>query len=170
MDKLARMYLKEVVTKHGIPVLIIYDRDPRFVSNFWKSLQKALDMSTAYHPQAKKFRTKPEEDYSNSRGYVASIACAIELLEKGGYIRPFKVLEKVGSVAYKLELHEELSRVHNTFHEPVEIMDCEVKRLKRSRIPLVKVRWNSRRGPKFTWEREDSIYRKKDPTHLLHKE
>ncbi|GKB46948.1 putative reverse transcriptase domain-containing protein [Tanacetum coccineum] len=55
MDKLARMYLKEVVTKHGIPVSIIYDRDPRFTSNFWKSLQKALgtslDMSTAYHPQ-----------------------------------------------------------------------------------------------------------------------
>ncbi|GJW59805.1 hypothetical protein Tco_0109140, partial [Tanacetum coccineum] len=83
------------------------------------------------------------------------------------YIRPFKVLEKVGSVAYKLELHEELSRVHNTFHEPVEIMDCEVKRLKRSRIPLVKVRWNSRRGPKFTWEREDQ-FRKKYP-HLFTK-
>ncbi|GKB26726.1 putative reverse transcriptase domain-containing protein [Tanacetum coccineum] len=55
MDKLARMYLKEVVTKHGIPVSIICDRDPRFKSNFWRSLQKALgtslDMSTAYHPQ-----------------------------------------------------------------------------------------------------------------------
>ncbi|GKG33213.1 putative reverse transcriptase domain-containing protein, partial [Tanacetum coccineum] len=55
MDKLARMYLKEIVTKHGIPVSIICDRDPRFASNFWKLLQKALgislDMSTAYHPQ-----------------------------------------------------------------------------------------------------------------------
>ncbi|GKE63309.1 putative reverse transcriptase domain-containing protein, partial [Tanacetum coccineum] len=55
MDKLARMYLKEVVTRHGIPVSIIYDHDPRFASNFWKSLQNALgtnlDMSTAYHPQ-----------------------------------------------------------------------------------------------------------------------
>ncbi|GJS92786.1 putative reverse transcriptase domain-containing protein [Tanacetum coccineum] len=39
--------------------------------------------------------------------------------------------------------------------EPVEIMDREVKRLKQSRIPIVKVRWNSRRGPEFTWERED---------------
>ncbi|GKB43223.1 putative reverse transcriptase domain-containing protein [Tanacetum coccineum] len=113
------------------------------------------------------------------------------------YVGPFKVLEKVGEVAYKLELPEELSRVHNTFHvsnlkkcyadeplavpldglhfddklqfveEPIEIMDHEVKRLKRSRIPLVTVRWNSRRGPEFTWEREDH-FRKKYP-HLFPK-
>ncbi|GJR11698.1 hypothetical protein Tco_0794350 [Tanacetum coccineum] len=113
------------------------------------------------------------------------------------YIGPFNVLEKVRDVAYKLELLEELSRVHNTFHvsnlkkchadeplavpldglhfddklqfveEPVEIMDREVKRLKQSRIPLVKVRWNSRRGPEFTWEREDQ-FRKKYP-HLFTK-
>nr|GFD29812.1 reverse transcriptase domain-containing protein [Tanacetum cinerariifolium] len=55
MDKLARIYLKEVVTRHGIPVSIISDRDPRFASNFWRSLQNALgtrlDMSTAYHPE-----------------------------------------------------------------------------------------------------------------------
>ncbi|GJT57420.1 putative reverse transcriptase domain-containing protein [Tanacetum coccineum] len=55
IEKLARMYLKEVVTRHGIPISIICDRDPRFASNFWRSLQKALgtnmDMSTAYHPQ-----------------------------------------------------------------------------------------------------------------------
>nr|GFA34250.1 reverse transcriptase domain-containing protein [Tanacetum cinerariifolium] len=55
MDKLARIYLKEVVTRHRIPVSIISDRDSRFASNFWRSLQKALgtrlDMSTAYHPE-----------------------------------------------------------------------------------------------------------------------
>ncbi|GKB40990.1 putative reverse transcriptase domain-containing protein, partial [Tanacetum coccineum] len=55
LEKLARMYLKEVVTRHGIPVSIIYDRDPRFASHFWRSLQKALGtslaMSTAYHPE-----------------------------------------------------------------------------------------------------------------------
>ncbi|GKG25688.1 hypothetical protein Tco_0398834, partial [Tanacetum coccineum] len=106
------------------------------------------------------------------------------------YVGPFKVLEKVGEVAYKIELPKELSRVHNTFHvsnlkkcyadeplavpldglhfddklqfvkEPVEIVDHEVKRLERSRIPLVKVRWNSKRGPEFTWEREDQFWKK----------
>ncbi|GJZ05178.1 putative reverse transcriptase domain-containing protein [Tanacetum coccineum] len=107
-----------------------------------------------------------------------------------GYVGPFKVLAKVGKVAYRLELPQELSRVHHTFHvsnlkkgyadeplvmplegihvddklqfveEPVEIMEREIKRLKRSQIPLVKVRWNSRKGPEFTWEREDSFKQK----------
>nr|GEW19747.1 putative reverse transcriptase domain-containing protein [Tanacetum cinerariifolium] len=69
------------------------------------------------------------------------------------YIGPFKILAKVGIVAYRLELPEQLSRVH----KPVKIMDREVKRLKQSRIPIVKVRWNSKRGPEFTWEREDQM-------------
>ncbi|GKG05819.1 hypothetical protein Tco_0325905, partial [Tanacetum coccineum] len=81
---------------------------------------------------------------------------------KPRYVGPFKVLERIGSVAYKLEIPQELSRVHNTFHlrfveEPVEIMDQEFKRLKQSCILIVKVRWNSRRGPEFTWEREDQF-------------
>ncbi|GKC87127.1 retrovirus-related pol polyprotein from transposon TNT 1-94, partial [Tanacetum coccineum] len=113
------------------------------------------------------------------------------------YVGPFTVLKKVGAVAYKLELPQEPSRVHNTFHvsnlkkcysddplvipleglqvddklyfveEPVEIMDHEVKQLRRSRVPIIKVRWNSRRGPKFTGEREDQ-FRKKYP-HLFTK-
>ncbi|GJZ01767.1 putative reverse transcriptase domain-containing protein [Tanacetum coccineum] len=80
-----------------------------------------------------------------------------------GYVGPFKVLEKVRSVSYKLELPQELRYVDDKLHfmeEPVEIMDREVKRLKQSRIPIVKVRWNSRRGPEFTWEREDQFQKK----------
>nr|GEX98936.1 putative reverse transcriptase domain-containing protein [Tanacetum cinerariifolium] len=97
------------------------------------------------------------------------------------YIRPFKVLAKVGTVAYRLELLKQLSIVHSTFHvfnlkkclsdeplaisldevhindklrfveELVEVMDREVNRLKQSCIPIIKVRWNSKRGPEFTW-------------------
>ncbi|GKD94621.1 putative reverse transcriptase domain-containing protein [Tanacetum coccineum] len=55
MENLTRQYLREVASKHGVPVLIISDRDGRFTYQFWKSLNKALgtqlDMSTAYHPQ-----------------------------------------------------------------------------------------------------------------------
>ncbi|GJT14485.1 putative reverse transcriptase domain-containing protein [Tanacetum coccineum] len=78
------------------------------------------------------------------------------------YVRPFKVLAKVGKVAYRLELPQELKGIHvddklQFMEEPVEIIEWEIKRLKRSRIPLVKVHWNFRRGPEFTWEREDSF-------------
>ncbi|GKC04359.1 putative reverse transcriptase domain-containing protein [Tanacetum coccineum] len=272
MDKLARMYLKEVVTRHGIPLSIICDHDPRFASNFYRSLQNALgtslDMSTAYHPQTDGQNERtiqtledmlrayaidfgrgwvnhlPLVEFSYNNSYHASIKAApIEALYgrkcrspvcwaevgkvqltspeivqettekiiqikqrmqaardrqkiyadlkckpvefhvgdkvmlkvspwkgvicfgKWGklnprYVGPFKVLEKVISVEYKLELPKELSRVHNTFYvsnlkkchadeplavpldglhfddklqfveEPVEIMDREVKRLK----------------------------------------
>ncbi|GKF70309.1 reverse transcriptase domain-containing protein, partial [Tanacetum coccineum] len=55
MEKLTRQYLKEVVSRHGVPVSIIFDRDSRFTSHFWQSLQEALgtqlDMHTTYHPQ-----------------------------------------------------------------------------------------------------------------------
>ncbi|GKE97393.1 hypothetical protein Tco_0020744 [Tanacetum coccineum] len=106
------------------------------------------------------------------------------------YVGPFEVLAKVGAVAYKLELPQELSRVHSIFHvsnmkkcysdeplaipldglhiddklhfveEPIEIMDREVNRLKQRRISIVKVWWNSRRGLEFTWEREDQFQKK----------
>ncbi|GJX44316.1 putative reverse transcriptase domain-containing protein [Tanacetum coccineum] len=111
------------------------------------------------------------------------------------YIGPFKIVARVGTVAYTLELPKELKGIHSTFHvsnlkkclaegdvvvpmeeiqlddklhmieEPVEIVDREVKQLKQSQIPIVKVRWNSQRGPEFTWEREDQI--KKNYPHLF---
>ncbi|GJX96929.1 putative reverse transcriptase domain-containing protein [Tanacetum coccineum] len=302
LEKLTRQYLKEVVSKHGVPVSIISDRDGKFTSHFWKSLHKALgtrlDMSTAYHPETdgQSERTiqtledmlracvldfgkgwdkhLPLVEFSYNNSYHTSIKAApfealygrkcrspicwaevgdsqltgpeiihetterivqikshiqaardrqksyadvrrkplefqvgdkvmlkvspwkgvIRFGKRGKlnprYIGPFKIIAKVGTVAYRLELPEKLSRVHSTFHvsklkkcmadeplaipldeiqvddklnfieEPVEIMDREVKRLKQSRIPIVKVRWNSRRGPEFTWEREDQMQKK----------
>ncbi|GKD67319.1 putative reverse transcriptase domain-containing protein [Tanacetum coccineum] len=88
------------------------------------------------------------------------------------YVGPFKVLEKAGECHADEPLAVLLDGLHvddklHFVEEPVEIMDREVKRLKRSRIPLVKVRWNSKRGPEFTWEREDQ-FQKKYP-HLFAK-
>ncbi|GJY29011.1 hypothetical protein Tco_0404778, partial [Tanacetum coccineum] len=69
------------------------------------------------------------------------------------YVGPFKVLEKIGELYF--------------VEEPLEIMGRKVKWLKRCRIPLVKVRWNSKRGPEYTWEREDQF--KKNYPHLFTK-
>ncbi|GJR39685.1 hypothetical protein Tco_1215369 [Tanacetum coccineum] len=111
------------------------------------------------------------------------------------YIGPFKILARLGHVAYTLELPEEFKGIHSTFHvsnlkkclaegdiivlmdeiqlddklqmieKPMEVVDREVKRLNQSRIPIVKLCWNSQRGPEFTWEREDQI--KKKYPHLF---
>ncbi|GJU02704.1 putative reverse transcriptase domain-containing protein [Tanacetum coccineum] len=120
LDKLARMYLKEVVTKHGIPVSIICDRDPRFSSNFWKSLQKALgtslDMSTAYHPE-----TDGQSERTIQTLEDMLRACVIDF--GNGWVKqlplPFEALygRKCRSPVCwaELELPQELSRVHNTF-------------------------------------------------------
>ncbi|GJU81344.1 putative reverse transcriptase domain-containing protein [Tanacetum coccineum] len=72
------------------------------------------------------------------------------------FVGPFEITERISPVTYRLRLPEELSSVHDTFH-PVEILEREFKNLKRSRIAIVNVRCNSKRGPKFTWEREDQM-------------
>ncbi|KAD2805532.1 hypothetical protein E3N88_38909 [Mikania micrantha] len=239
MEKLARHYVNEIVVRHGVPLSIIFDRDSRFTSRFWQSLQQSLgtsvNLSTAYHPQTdgQSERTiqtledmlracvldfggswdnhLPLIEFSYNNSYHNSIRCAqfealygrkcrvSNLLDRSvvrfgakdklapRYVGPFEITQRIGPVAYRLRLPDELSGVHDMFHvsnlkrcladkslvipleeiqvdeqlhfieEPVEIMDREAKRLKRSCIPIVKVRWNSKCGPEFTWEREDHM-------------
>nr|GEZ04956.1 putative reverse transcriptase domain-containing protein [Tanacetum cinerariifolium] len=199
MERLTQLYLKEIVCRHGVPVLIISDRDPRFASRFWSSLQKSLrtnlDMSTAYHPetdgQSKRMIQTLEDmlracvidfalygrkcrspicwsevgdtqltrlkmirettemivqiknrllDARSRQKSYADVRCKPLEFEVGDkvmlkvspwkgvirfrkhrklsprYIGPFKILSRVGPVAYKLELPQELQGIHNTFY------------------------------------------------------
>ncbi|GKD87977.1 putative reverse transcriptase domain-containing protein [Tanacetum coccineum] len=201
IEKLTRLYLKEVVSRHGVLISIISYRDSRFTSHFWQSLQKALgtqlDISTAYHLQTNGQsertiqtlkdmlcacvidfvkgwdRHLPLVEFSYNNSYHTSIKATPFKALYGRKCRSpvcwAKILAKVGTVAYRLELPKQLSRVHSTFYvsnlkkylsdntlvipldeiqiddklhfieEPVEIMDREVKGLKQSRIPIVEV-------------------------------
>lgn len=299
VSTLAQIYIDVIVRLHGVPLNIISDRDARFTSRFWQSLQTALgtqlNLSTAYHPQTdgqteRTIQTLedmlracvidfsgswdtylPLIEFSYNNSYHTSInmapfealygrkcrspICWNEIGEaqitgpilvqetsdkiaqirdnllkarsrqksyadkrrkplefqigdrvllkvspwkgvfrfgkKGKlaprYVGPFKILERIGKVAYRLELPEELSNIHPTFHvsnlkkclvdenlhvpideitveetmhyieKPLEIVDHGEKILKRSRIPIVLVRWNAKRGPELTWECEDHM-------------
>ncbi|GKA59361.1 putative reverse transcriptase domain-containing protein [Tanacetum coccineum] len=270
IDRLVRLYLNEIVARHGMPISIISDHDSQFTSRFWQSMQEALgtrlNMSTAYHPH-----TDDQMKFSYNNSYHSSVRCVLfealygrksrspimwaevgegqligfelvqETTEKISYIEdrlkvvrdhqksyadkrrkplefnigdyvllkvspwkgavcfgkkgklaprfvgPFEIIEKVGLVAYRLRLPKELNGVHDTFYvsnlkkclvdptlqvpldeiqidaklnfveEPVEILETKLKKLKRSRIAIVKVQWNSKREHEFTWEREDQM-------------
>ncbi|GJY89414.1 putative reverse transcriptase domain-containing protein [Tanacetum coccineum] len=299
MERLARLYLNKIVARHGVSIPIISDRDSRFTSRFWQSMQEALgtrlDMSMAYHPQTDSQSEHtiqtledmlracvldfggswdihlPLVEFSYNNSYYSSVRCmpfealygrkcrspimwaeigesqligpelvqettekisqikhrlkaardrqksyadkrmkplefsvgdyvllkvspwkgVVRFGKKGKlaprFVEPFKIIEKVGHVAYQLDLPEELNGVNDTFHvsnlkkcladptlkvpldeiqvdaklnfveEPVEILEREFKKLKHSRISIVKVQWNSKHGPEFTWERKDQM-------------
>ncbi|GJV68275.1 putative reverse transcriptase domain-containing protein [Tanacetum coccineum] len=272
MNRLARLYLNEIAARHDVTISIISDRDSRFTSRFWQSMQEALgtqlDMSTAYHPQTdgqsehtiqtledmlRAMRCAPfealygrkcrspimwaevgkgqlivpelvqettekisqikdrlkavrdrQKSYADKRRKplefnvgdyvllkVSPWKGVVRFGKKGKltprFVGPFEIVEKVGLVTYRLRLPEEFNGVHDTFHmsnikkcladltlqvpldeiqveaklnfmeEPVEILKREFKNLKWSRISIVKVRWNSKCGPEFMWEREDQM-------------
>ncbi|KAF5808044.1 putative nucleotidyltransferase, Ribonuclease H [Helianthus annuus] len=298
-ERLAKIYVDEIVSRNGVPLNIISDRDARFSSRFLRTMQSAmgtqLNLSTTYHPQTdgqtertiqtledmlracvidfggswdshlpliefsynnsyhssinmppfealygrkcrspvcwneigeaqltgpdlilettdkvKKVRDNLQTARSRQKSYadrrrkplefqvgdrvlltISPWKGVIRFGKKGKlaprYVGPFKIVERIGKVAYRLELPPKLGNVHPTFHvsnlkkcladenlhipldeirvdktlhfveKPVEILDREVKWLKHKRIPLVKVRWESKRGPEFTWEREDQM-------------
>ncbi|GJX79723.1 putative reverse transcriptase domain-containing protein [Tanacetum coccineum] len=253
MERLARLYLNEIVARHGVPISIISDRDSRFTSRgSWDVHLLLVEFSynNSYHSSVRcapfealygrkcrspimwaeigegqligpelvqettekilqiKDRLKVARDHQKSYAdkrrkpleysigdyvllKVSPWKGVVRFGKKGKlaprFVGPFEIIEKVGPVAYRLDLPEELNGVHDTFHvsnlqkclvdptlkvpldeirvdaklnsmeEPVEILKKEFKKLKRSRISIVKVRWNSKRGPKFTWEREDQM-------------
>nr|GEY39760.1 hypothetical protein [Tanacetum cinerariifolium] len=225
MEKLMKLYMKEVVTRHGVPISIISDYKGRFTSLFWKALHKALgtrlDMSTAYHRetdgQSEKTiqnledmlrvcvidfgkswdrqlplaevrdaeLTGPETIHETTEKIVqikskiqatrdrqksyADLKCKLMDFQVGDRvmlkISPWKGVVRFGKRGklnpryigpFKLRIDDKLHFVE----EPVEIMDREIKQLNRSRIPIIKVRWNSKRGPEFTWEQEDQFKQK----------
>ncbi|GJU07945.1 putative reverse transcriptase domain-containing protein [Tanacetum coccineum] len=169
LDKLARLSFQKAL---GTDISMSSAYHPETDGQSERTIQTLEDMLRACVIDFVKGWVKhlPLAEFSYNNGYYASIKAA-----------PYEAL---------LKLPQELSRIHHTFHvsnlkkcyadeplvmplegihvddkhqfveEPVEIIEREIKRLKRSRIPLVKIRWNSRRGPEFTWEREDSFKQK----------
>nr|GEY46360.1 putative reverse transcriptase domain-containing protein [Tanacetum cinerariifolium] len=163
-------------------------------------LQAARDRQKSYAD----VRRKPLEFHGGNKVMLkVSPWKGVVRFDKRGKLNPryiglFKVLAKVGTIAYRLELPQQLSRVHSTFHvsnlkkylsdeplaipldelhiddklrfikEPVEIMDREIKRLRQIHISIIKVRWNSKRGPEFTWEQEDQF--KQKPVEIIDRE
>ncbi|GKA60319.1 putative reverse transcriptase domain-containing protein [Tanacetum coccineum] len=265
MDRLARLYLSEIIAKHGVPISIISDRDSRFTSRFWQSMQEALGTRACVMDFGGSWDVHlPLVEFSYNNSYHSSVRCApfealygrkcrspilwaevgegqligpeivqettekisqikdrlkaardrqksyadrrrkplefsvgdhvllkvspwkgvVRFGKKGKlaprFVGPFEITERIGPVAYRLRLPQELNDVHDTFHvsnlkkcladqtlhvpleeiqvdaklnfmeEPIEILEWEFKKLKWSRIPIVNVRWNSKRGPEFT--------------------
>nr|GEW51384.1 hypothetical protein [Tanacetum cinerariifolium] len=133
-NRLARLYLNEIVARHGVSISIISDRDSRFTSRFWQSMQEALgtrlDMSTAYHPQTDGYSERTIQTLEDMlRVHVLDFRgksiirqlCGLRLKKEERklaptFVRPFEIIEKVSPVAYRLTLPDELDGVHDTFH------------------------------------------------------
>ncbi|GJS73770.1 putative reverse transcriptase domain-containing protein [Tanacetum coccineum] len=226
-EKLAKIYINEIVARHGVPVSIISDRNGRFASHIWQALQKALgirlDMSTAYHPHT---NGQSERNIQTLKDMLQ--ACVIDFGGSWDTHLPLETTEKIVQIKERLKTARSRQKnyadkrrkplefkvedrvllkvspwkgvvqfgkkgkltprcIHDTFHvsnlkkylaesdiqvpleeieidenlhfveEPTEIVARDVKKLKRRRIPLVKVCWNSRQGAEYTWEREDQF-------------
>ncbi|GJY62097.1 putative reverse transcriptase domain-containing protein [Tanacetum coccineum] len=211
-EKLTRLYMKDIVARHEIvrsPVCWAEVGEaqltrPEIIHETTEKIFKIRDRMQAARDRQKSYADKRRRPLEFEVGdkvmlKVAPWKVVVRFGKRGKlnprYIGPFQIIERIGPVAYRLELPQEVSRVHNVFHvcnlkkclsddtlvipleeiqlddklnfvkELVEIMDREVKQLKRSRIPIIKVRWNARRGPEYTWEREDQ-FREKYP-HLF---
>nr|GEW46974.1 hypothetical protein [Tanacetum cinerariifolium] len=188
MDRLARLYLNEIIGRHGVPISIISDRDSRFTSRFWQPMPEALrtqlnitefSYNNSYHSSVRSASFKalygrechspilwpkvgegqlmgPEIvegplEFNVGDNVLLKVSPYKGVVHFGKkeklaprFVGPFKITERIGPVAYRLRL-------------PQELNEREFKKLKQSRIAIVKVRWNLKRGPEFTWEHEDQM-------------
>ncbi|XP_058726997.1 uncharacterized protein LOC131598406 [Vicia villosa] len=158
---LAEVYIKKIVSLHGIPSSIVYDRDSRFTSRFWESLQEAmgtkLKLSFAYHSQMD--GQTERTDYSVFGGLVESLCfgayCWLSLHTKvvsillRKYIPDSSHVIQVGDVQVKENLTVEAS--------PLRVEVHNVKHLRGMEIALVKVVWEGSAGGSITWELESQM-------------
>ncbi|KAL1212329.1 hypothetical protein V5N11_006531 [Cardamine amara subsp. amara] len=229
---LARKYVQEIMRRYGIPVSIVWDRDPKFTSEFWNAFQKEMGtrvhMSTAYHFQTdgqseRTIQTLEDllrmcvldwgghwvdhlslVEFAYNNSYQASIGmtpyealygrpcrtplCWTQVGERSTlsprYMGPFRIVERVGPVAYRLELPEIMHAFHKVFHvsmlkkclhradevlaeipsdlqpnmtveaRPLRVLERRVKELRRKKIPMMRVLWDCDRVQEETWEPE----------------
>nr|GEU65599.1 putative reverse transcriptase domain-containing protein [Tanacetum cinerariifolium] len=180
-DKLVRIYINKIVARHGVPVSIISDHDGRFASHLWQALQEVLGtklhMSTAYHPE-----TDGQSEHTIQTLEDMLRACVMDF----GGKKIIQIKERLKTERSRQKSYADKRRKPLEFKVRDRVLlkvlswkgvvrfgkkgkmeprvRCE-KKLKQRRIPLVKVRWNSRQGAEYTWEREDQ-FRKKYP-HLF---
>ncbi|KAI3824596.1 hypothetical protein L1987_06060 [Smallanthus sonchifolius] len=162
-EKLADLFIKEIVSKHGVPVLIVSDRDTRFTSHFWKKfheeMRTRLLISTAYHP-----RTDGQSERTIQTLEVMLRACIIDF--NGSWDNHLPLAEfsynniyhsSIDETAHvpleEIEVDEKLTYVE----EPVKILDTKEKQLRHKTIKQVLVQWRHKKGSEMTWENEDEI-------------
>nr|GEV73613.1 reverse transcriptase domain-containing protein [Tanacetum cinerariifolium] len=147
-EKLEKIYINEIVARHGVLVSIISDRDGQFVLCIWKALQKALgtrlDMSMTYHPKT--------DDQTYRLKLPQELSCIQDTFHASN-LKKCLAESDIQVPLEEIEIDENLRFIE----EPIEVVARDVKKLKRRRIPLVKVRWNSRQGAEYIWEREDQF-------------
>nr|GEV07838.1 reverse transcriptase domain-containing protein [Tanacetum cinerariifolium] len=174
LDKLARLYLNRIVARHGIPVSIICDRDGSIKAAPYEALYGQKCRSPVCWAEVGEAQLTGPEMIQETMKNIVSIKQIIQAAQdrQKSYAdlkRKSMEFEVGDRVMLKVSPWKRVVRFAmplEGFHvddklqfmeEPVEIMEWEIKRLKRSRIPLVKVHWNSRRGPEFTWESKNQL-------------